>query len=281
MRNKASILIVSLWLLIFLSVLTVALGKLVSSQITFCRFYLARLSSYYLAKAAVKEAVVERENDFTSTYDSLYELRKVREIIFGNDRVEYHLIDEESKININFASREIMQRLKGFTEELAEKITEARSIKVFEVPEDILSIEGIDKEKFYGKDEDSGLKDLVTVYGDGKVNINTASYEVLFVLLNDSSLARRIVDFRKGSDGEEVTGDDGVFYPGKSIVDQLRGVSALESLSLAKAVGNGLTTIKSHNYTIKISSYRIKQETGDFWAVYSSHEKAIKLWVRE
>ena len=61
----------------------------------------------------------------------------------------------------------------------------------FKVKEEILLVEGMDKEKF------EQFKDLITVYGDGKVNINTASEGVLKALGLEEELVGIIVRYRR------------------------------------------------------------------------------------
>jgi len=65
--------------------------------------------------------------------------------------------------------------------------------------EELLMIEGIDKEILYGTEDTPGLIEFVTVCGDkdGRVNINTAPEEVIAAVLNSESEAAMIVDMRK------------------------------------------------------------------------------------
>ena len=52
----------------------------------------------------------------------------------------------------------------------------------------------------------------VTVWGDGKLNLNTAPYEVLAAIPRvDEEVLEAIVAYRNGSDGELGTGDDRIF----------------------------------------------------------------------
>lgn len=56
----------------------------------------------------------------------------------------------------------------------------------------------------------SGIADKLTVWGDGKVNINSTSEEVLMSFLElDEAAIDEILDLRNGLDGEEGTKDDG------------------------------------------------------------------------
>ncbi len=57
-----------------------------------------------------------------------------------------------------------------------------------------------------------GLVDFFTVYGDGKVNLNTADFEVLSCLPDiDEPVARAIVEHRAGPDGVAFSADDAHF----------------------------------------------------------------------
>lgn len=82
--------------------------------------------------------------------------------------------------------------------------------------EEMLMIRGVTKELFDGVpagDKDSpghpGLKDLLTTFSAGQVNVNTASSEVLQALLNlDDTQATVILQHRDGQDGVPGTDDD-------------------------------------------------------------------------
>ena len=58
-------------------------------------------------------------------------------------------------------------------------------------------IKGVTDEAFLGKSGEKGLGDFVSVYGDRKVNINTAPYEVLRALDMTPALAREIIAYRE------------------------------------------------------------------------------------
>ena len=270
-----------MWLLIFLSILSLALGKLISGQIAFCRFYLDRLNFYYLAKSAVEEAILERRNDITSEYDSLYELRTTRNIEFDNGTVSYYLFDEESKVNINRASKEVLARLPGITNSLAENIIDARSESEFKVIEDILKVEGIDRNSFYGGKDNPGVRDFITVYGRGSVNINTAPEDILLAVIGESSIVEEIVDFREGIDREDASLDDGVFFTEQTIGEQLNALSARDMLKLNQLIQDGSLVLKSARYTIKISARQPNKRTANFQVVYFSGDNVIKLWREE
>ncbi len=100
--------------------------------------------------------------------------------------------------------------------------------------EELLDVYGITPELFYGydpeeklehylsgkkEDEDEvyiGLRDLVTVNGDGQLNVNTASFEVLTAVIaaaqvggtDPEGLAEEIIDHRRGNRESDFDNDD-------------------------------------------------------------------------
>jgi general secretion pathway protein K len=71
---------------------------------------------------------------------------------------------------------------------------------------ELLLIRGMTESLYYGKEGGPGLKDLVTVYSNGKININTAGPEVLNALLSPSTASdtaanwvESVIAYRKDS----------------------------------------------------------------------------------
>jgi general secretion pathway protein K len=64
---------------------------------------------------------------------------------------------------------------------------------------EMLLIKGIDSSIFYGTDEREGLRNYLTVYSEGKININTASLPILLSLspMVDQTMAQAVVDSRR------------------------------------------------------------------------------------
>lgn len=175
----------------------------------------------------------------------------IRHRFLGEDsEFIYGLSDEDSKLNLNTATLE--QLVAFFSEldidnprEIAASILDwidQDEITSFDgaeddyysgldpsyhcknapiaVIEELLLIKGMDAEKF------KKIKPLVTVYGDGKININTVSELVLRSLLisrgtldtTARKLAREIVEFRAGEDNKPSTADDKSFSKFEDIV---------------------------------------------------------------
>ncbi|MFH1678287.1 MAG: hypothetical protein ABH914_01555 [Candidatus Omnitrophota bacterium] len=253
-KYRGSIMVVCIWLLISLSFLALSVGRLAYSQIKFSRFYHGREFSYYLAKAAVREAVAGRANDLTLGYDTLYELRTVRPIDFEGIRGEYYLIDEGSKINVNTANKEILAGILN-SEDLAQQIIDYRQDeRLFIAIEEIMGLE-IEEENF------SRIKDFITVNSNGYVNVNTAAGEVFLALGCNSTSVEKILDYR----------EDNIFDSQAAIS------SVFNDLGIECGYTNLLKAVSSA-YTIKTSAYIGERAVGSFDIIYVSADNSIKSW---
>ncbi len=212
---------------------------------------------------------------FNVFYNLKNELSGYAELRFG-------LVDEESKININSADMVTLEHLfkiaLGLEEmqaqELAASIVDWRDAdselsiplgsaegsyyrdlsypydaknEPIEVLDELLLVKGISQDIFFK------LKDYVTIYGDGKVNVNTASKVVLMALGLNEALADKIIAFRYGADGILNTQDDNVFKATSEILPKLSQFSSLsdsEAAKLSTVVDRFLAT-KSNNFTVR------------------------------
>lgn len=193
----------------------------------------------------------------------------------GPDPEEFGLADEQSRININTADSDTLKRLFEYAAEISADQALALAASVVDWRDtDSISEPGGAEESFYGyldppypcKDQDfqvleellivkgfdiglyEKLKGLITVYGDGYVNINTASMPVLLALGFSEDLCIRIVSFREGEDGEAETSDDGVFFTTAEIVerlDEFRALDLAQRDQINKILNNNLITVKS------------------------------------
>lgn len=189
------------------------------------------------------------EGRFTVSY--IYENE-----ILGTQQIFYGMEDEERKININKATQDVLESIPGFNPEIAGSIRAwrgdtdvapditfkedayyqglkkpyKRKGKPFECLEELLLVRGITPELIYGKDlNGNGIIDTnertlvkyLTVYGDGLININTASAVVLTAILQREDLSYKIVEYRLGEDNQLGTSDDGIFRDTASIIDCL------------------------------------------------------------
>jgi len=195
----------------------------------------------------------------------------------------YGLQDEERKINLNTADVNVLKRLLEITAELGRRKAEELAYRIvdwrdndsffqhpqygaedsdyksqkysyeakdsdFEVIEELLLIKDLNQEVF------DKIKHFVTIYGDGKVNINTASKQALLALGLRNYVAENIILFRKGGDLIAGTGDDDIFLQESTIVPRLSqsfDLSPSELESLSNLVAEGKFTVKSENFMIQ------------------------------
>ena len=119
--------------------------------------------------------------------------------------------------------------------------------------EEMLLIRGVTKEIFYGTpadDKDSpghrGLKDLLTTFSAGQVNVNTASSEALQAVLGiDDTQATVALQHRDGQDGVPGTDDDMPFR------SQDEFLNLLSSNANAKNALRGYVNVSSQFFHVK------------------------------
>ncbi|MFH1767804.1 MAG: hypothetical protein ABH858_01405 [Candidatus Omnitrophota bacterium] len=304
-KEKATVLILSVWALIFLSTLAIILGSVVSKEISLVRRVETRNKIYDLLYSGVmagqdiiiscqekdETPAVDSLNDFWADQPGLFKDIKVdkgRVSIYYNyknnitkkEDLRYGFVDEERKININYASRETLKCLFSLLldEEkapllaaaiedwrdqddilysndaaLSERINYANSgyeyapkNAPFRSLEELLLVKDVDAETFFN------LRDYITVFGDGKVNINTAPLEVIISLGMTGSLADKIVYFRCGPDRIEGSWDDNYFTSLDTVIDDLslsNDISDEDKENFNQALSAGSLDVKSSTFT--------------------------------
>lgn len=201
--NQGSILIVCLWVIMILAILGLGITGLVFQEIRFSKAYSRLVVSLPLAQGALRSVFYLRGKDATPLYDTWDELTKEESMnLCVNNAYRYffvdkknspdsaEIIDESALINLNLASADVLARLPGMNKELAEAIVNS-GLRPFSTINEVLLVKDISKENFLL------FKDLVTVYGIGKININTASKTVLITLGLDEEMANLVVRFRR------------------------------------------------------------------------------------
>ena len=227
MFKKGTVLMVSCWVLVILVVFALSLGHRSAVILRISNFQKNRLKAYCAAKVGLNRAILELNNDATSSnYDTLEEKWSDNEKVFkkisvderNNDfatvsyknqagEIKFGMQDEESKININKVPLGLLSQLFNDKEleraaELAvlvvqwreplppnpsqpseeEKIIKHESLRV---PQELLLIlEYFYKNKLEAENAYNKIKDVSTVYGSGKININTVSRANLTTLAN-------------------------------------------------------------------------------------------------
>lgn len=206
--------------------------------------------------------------------EGTFSIERIEQDLTG-EVVKYGLSDEERKVNINYAPYEVLKVFfeKGASltgqeagdlvdafldwrdedDDLRENGAENGYYQTLEMPysckntlfervEEILLIKGMTQEIF------DKLKNSMTVYGTGAVNINTAEALTLQSLGLGLSVISKVEEFRLGMDSILATEDDGVFSAEDLIVTTLGsfvGLSSEETDELNSAVDAGWLTVRS------------------------------------
>lgn len=226
-----------------------------------------------------------------------------------NTSTAFGVIDEERKINLNTASLSVLQEL--ISRVLGVRIEAARALAqsvydwsrsgsgeligfysdeyysnlkypypkkdiAYDALDELLLVKGIDKEIF------EKLKKYTTVWGDGQVNINTASKVVLESLGLSSELADKVIDARRGKDGVEATVDDYVFIRPFDIAIELGALKTLEPQEI-KAIdflnAQNLLGTNSFYFSIMTEGYlRNEVKSPSVNVIYSVKDNRIVYW---
>ncbi|MBN3039514.1 MAG: helix-hairpin-helix domain-containing protein [Candidatus Omnitrophica bacterium] len=316
--RRSSVLVIALFVLFFLSVLALSLGYHMQGSLKLTSRYLDRFSSFCLAQGVLVSledilAQDKEKNDYyclDQQWKDEFMLNGMPRILQARDtgfnaagKYKVSVIDEESKLNINKADKDILTNfLKIFqprnAEELAQNIIDYRQsregLKEFYSVYELLNIKGLEQKTFFGEDTnenkeldpveddgslrlpednqngvlDLGLKDFLTVHSEGKININTAPPEVLASIPGmNEDYARILVDLRKSK-------------PFKSI-DELKGIIVIPEKVIVQILR--FATVQSNNFKIFVTAYHDdKQISREILAIVDrSHDKPKIVYWRQ
>ncbi|MFH1395031.1 MAG: hypothetical protein ABIH09_02620 [Candidatus Omnitrophota bacterium] len=271
--SKGVVLVTVLWFITVLAIFGMGLGRVSWSVYNFARWRENKLAGEQAVRGIVLMLKLDRKDDLTPEYDSLTELAQEREYKFGNIKIVYYMIDEESKININEATSLILQNLPSMDMDKAVELVNSE-LKPFFPKEEILKVEDIEKEDY------AEMKDFITVYGTGAVNMNTCSKEILEILDFDAGLIDSIMEFRAGEDEELYTEDDGIFDSTSYIITSLnecRSLSLTEEQAINSLISKKLLGVKGSFYTIHADVY-VNDKLVDSYAVLIGKEETYSVY---
>lgn len=275
MKNEKGVaLIIVLWIALLLS--TIAVGFAYTTRLKM------KLSSYHrdeflclsLARAGVEHQIAKLANDETQRYDTSEEWAfEDKPFDLGDGSYQLSCRDEESKLNINTEQEASFKNLPGLEQEIIDAILDWRDKDSlcrlngaedsyykrldppyeckdgdFDTVEELLLVKGITRGLLYGEDRDGdgrldpGLIEHLTVATDGRININTASKQVLRASLGiDPDLAENIIDYRKDTpfkNREELLRVKGIKTLPQSVKDRLlKKVSVASSVFTITSIG--------------------------------------------
>ncbi|MCA9394126.1 MAG: general secretion pathway protein GspK [Candidatus Omnitrophica bacterium] len=331
-QRRGSILILTLWVLVFLTVFAVNIGLRIRQRVTLVSRIEDRSQLHRAARAGVKKAIAVLRRDlaqhaqiYTSAgksarHNNIGDFKDLpiggrtvnvsyREGPADSEGLQFGLRDEERKINLNRMNRIVLRNIitlaAGVEEDraaiLAEAVIEWREYGQTQA-------EGFNSEGFYGtleypyeiKDFDlevidelllvrgftpailERLRPFVTLYGDGQVNINTASRTVLRALGLSPEVADKLLFVRRGVDETEATKDDYIFYKTFDVASEMAAFIELQPDEIAQLDAlNGQRLIKTNSRYFEIQSraYADPQRPERVvTAVYDSVDNLVVYW---
>ena len=247
--KKGFILVSVLWMIALLSFVILVFGRRVMLDRRASAYSLDVSEARLLAHAAVQRGILELRNkaiiDVANPEDSggthlgqpwaqpKSLIKDLKMLDWNEDRSEddvfFVITDEESKINLNSTPKEILEEVQGINRGIIRQIMKRRTeavhqdegISPFQVEEELRYLRGVKDEDWFGTDRTPALKDMFTVHGYGKININTASEKVLKCIpkLGDRAIGI-IMKYRAGADGQIGTSDDKGFGNIQELIDK-------------------------------------------------------------
>jgi len=214
-----SILIFTLWILVCLTLISLGFGHRVRLETKATGYTVANTQAFYKAESALYEKAIELIGGGGADGAEAAQNGEVEDDGEEWD-VRCEAVAEEGRLNVNLAPEDMIRNLEPIRGGIARAILRKRlgdDLKAgggddvtFRLLEELLIVEEIDPEKWYGEKEDEpGMRDLFTVYGDGKIDLNSALPEVIEAIPGiDRRVAADIVAFRAGPDGTLGTNDD-------------------------------------------------------------------------
>jgi general secretion pathway protein K len=246
--ERGAILVPALWALVILSVLVAGFAHRMSIEVGMAGLRQAQLRASWLARSGIRIGLIALTEDPSPEYDSrkeawydnpdLYERYELEDgwvsIVAaqpdGGGLPRFGIADEESRINLNTASRDVLERVFEDHEDVVPAILDWRDADDNALPGgaeasyygnldspyrcrngDFATFEEIQLVRGMTPEIMEEVRGLVTTYGDGKVNVNTCGRRVLECLGLSEDVADAFLYHRAGSDGTEGTEDDMVF----------------------------------------------------------------------
>ncbi|MDO8536217.1 MAG: helix-hairpin-helix domain-containing protein [Candidatus Omnitrophota bacterium] len=270
--DRGSVLIVTMWVLICFSILSVGLYGVVSSRIKVTEVLTRRIMGQYLARSACAHFKIARDSDKMS-FNTLSKLTQPRTQELGRGKFKYTLEDEEGKINVNKASIDVISRLPEFSKETAKNVFDSK-LKPFRAIEELMLVEGVDEALF------NKCKGLITVYGKGSVNVNTAPADAFRALGLDEDVINAIMNFRAGRDGRIGTEDDAAFEGAGVIIETLRAQTSLyaeQEAKLLQLISQNMLSSESDSFSLEIETTVLEKPAMRYNIVMEKGK--IKRWT--
>ncbi len=318
--SGGSVAILSLWVIVMLAFLAIALGHGVQQKVAVFKQLHERFKSQAAGESAAKRVIAEigtfaPRMGGTALADEWYHNRlgSSRAYSAGENSSEFVIEDESAKINLNKADQNQLVNLfcgiarveAGKADRLAKAVIDFRDQddfvtgeqdnagsendlyrqagfihgpknSDFEFIEELLLVEGMTKEIY------DFVRNYITIYGSGEVNINTCTREALSTLDLLSEIADKIVTVRNGPDRRSLTSDDFIFKDVSKIDQDLLAFVALsedEQVSLRHAVLYNMFCVDSNYFRIKGRTRKAGQSDAGKLVCIVGVRDGVKYWA--
>lgn len=333
LEEDGSILLVVMWWLVILSIMALALFAAVRPRLMLAGRLSENAELHYLGRAALAAAMTAVAADETSGFDALNDnwaasVEAFRDIEVGEKKVSvgylqageasfggatpgpelrYGLTDEESRININRASADVLQRLFELAADLSSLEAAPLAAAVidwrdaddqpgengaensyyhglspayscgnrrFQVSEELLLVKGMTAAAY------AGVEPYITLWGAGAVNLNTATPMVLQCIGLDAGLAAALWSYRAGPDGRSGTGDDRAFETTRAVKEAVerQGLWGGDAGALQEALNSHRITVRSDNFRAHILRELDNRAPAVHITIVFSRNGVVRLW---
>jgi DNA uptake protein ComE-like DNA-binding protein len=246
-NTQGYVLVIVMGLLAALGIMALSLGTATRAELLQTRRFQDETASELLAKAGIDWAIhylntVARQGTLWQVpWTSQAVLFQSHPLGVGTFDVQYTdpsgtlhygLQDEEARVNLNTAPVALLAALPGVSPELAEAIVKHRQQELWEEPEALLHHGLISAPMWYGNAGQAGLSAYLTVWGSGKINMNTASPVVMTAVPGlTPALVESVMRYRQGDDQQLGTSDDRYFQT----VEELATLTEIDRTGLERA----------------------------------------------
>ncbi len=290
-NSHGSIAIVALWVLVLLAFLSIELSRGVQQKIRVAGHIRATQEARLAADSAVKKVISEIQNYPVATsgqptgnewYSTI--LGKTQTFSMGNAIVNFVIEDENSKLNINKAGSNLLLNLFLYAslhsdeaQGLADAVTDFRDAddyvigdgskggsekgsyrqsllgygpknSDFEFVSEFQTVKGVTKDIY------SFVEKYITIYTDGRININTCSEDMLQAMGLVSGLTNKIIAVREGRGSQNSGSSRFVFTDLAAIEKEIAEkfpLSSDEEESLRHAITQNEFCLVSNSFRIR------------------------------
>ena len=226
MRRKGIFVIFALWLFVLLALFCLGLGFKTFIEIKKAKLFIDKTRAHQLAVSGIALAKTVLTDDYAELdywgddWCQPIEQEVDYTVPQNQGKLKVTISDESARVDINNLEQEELKRLFELQEMETYEEKAENFLNYTQGSEEsegdtknaaLAAVEELLLVKDFTSDDYNKVKDIVTVYGDQKVNINTASRELLEALITDNDAKAKIfaIRFAPGDEAEDI----GYFSP--------------------------------------------------------------------